>query len=222
MKRRRRPWTEAEEGTLRALYPHTRNIVLADILDRSACSVYGHACLLGIRKTPEYLASPAACRLRRGDNVGAPHRFQKGHVPANKGLRRPGWHRGRMKETWFKPGQRGRRWMPVGSTRLIDGYLYTKIRDVRSTHSGPGFVPYTVNWKPTHHLLWQKHRGTVPRGHCLIFRNGDKTDIRLGNLKLVTRSYNMRRNSIHNLPKPLAEVIQLRGALMRQIHRRTA
>jgi len=192
-------------------------------LGRSVRGINSQAGLLGLRKTAAYLASPEACRLRRGDNVGAPYRFQKGHIPANKGLRRPGWHSGRMSETWFKAGERGSRWMPIGSTRLIDGYRYTKVKDIRSTKDGPGFVPYTVNWKLTHFLLWEKaHRRRVPPGHALAFRNGDRTDIRLENLELITRRELMRRNTVHNLPKELAQVIQLRGALQRQINRRSA
>lgn len=218
-----RPCIPREIRTIRALYPHVPTVELARMIGRSLGSLGGIVQKLGLHKSAAYLASPLACRLRRGDNVGAAFRFRKGRAPANKGLRRPGWHAGRMRETWFKPGERGIRWVPIGSTRMVDGYQYTKIRDVRSTKSGEGFVPYTVNWKPTHVLLWQKaHRRRIPRGHALVFRNGDRTEIRLGNLELVTRRELMRRNSVHNLPKPLADVIQLRGALMRQINERTA
>ena len=219
---RRRRWTAADRTRLRALYPHRPTAEVARLIGRSIPAVYRKAEVQGLRKTPEYLASPAACRLRRGDNVGAPYRFQKGHIPANKGLRRPGWHAGRMAETWFKKGERGTRWMPIGSTRLIDGYQYTKTRDVRSTKSGAGFIPYTVNWKRTHVLLWTRRHGPVPRGHAVAFRNGNRADIRLENIELITRRELMRRNTVHNLPKPLAEIIQLQGALQRQINRRSA
>jgi hypothetical protein len=49
---------------------------------------------MGLRKSAEYLAGPEACRLQRGDSVGARTRFSAGHVPANKGLRRPGYFPG--------------------------------------------------------------------------------------------------------------------------------
>jgi HNH endonuclease len=218
----KRLWNAADDKLLIARYPHESTATLARQLRRSLTAVYGRARLLGLSKSAEYMASPDACRLRRGDDVGAPFRFKKGHVPANKGLRRPGWGPGRMKETQFKPGQRGSRWMPVGSTRVVDGYLYTKVRDLRSTKAGAGFVPWTRNWKVTHVLLWEKHhRRRVPRHHALAFRNGDRTDIRLDNLELITRRDLMARNTVHNLPKPLAETIQLLGALTRQIRRRT-
>lgn len=82
-------------------------------------------------------------------------------------------------------------------------------------------VPYTVNWKAEHVLIWMAARGAVPAGHAVVFRNGDKADIRLENLECIARRALMARNSVHNLPKPLAQAVQLLGALNRQIRRRT-
>jgi hypothetical protein len=123
-----------------------------------------------------------------------------------------------MRATQFKPGQRSgtaaQHYMPVGSTRTIDGYLYRKIADVPN-------VAYSVNWKPEHHLIWSAARGPIPPGHVLIFRDGDATHVRLDNLECIDRRALMARNSVHNLPKPLAQTVQLLGALNNQIRRRT-
>lgn len=214
----KRLWNPEDDQLLRERYPHEPTAALAQELRRSLSAVYVRAKALGLEKSEAYLASPAACRLRRGDHVGAAFRFKKGQAPANKGLRRPGWTRGRMKETQFRKGERSGQaaahYMPVGSTRVIDGYVYRKVSEVPN-------VPYTVNWKPAHHLLWVEAFGPVPRGHALIFKNGDRTDIRLENLQLLTRRELMLRNTVHNLPKPLASAIQLLGALNRQIRKRT-
>lgn len=216
----RRPWSREDDRRLRGFYPNTPTGEVARRLQRTVAAIYGRAGKLGLNKSPAYLASPAACRLRRGDHVGARFRFQKGHVPANRGLRRPGWGPGRMRETQFKAGQRGSRWVPIGSTKLVDGYQYTKVRDIRSTKGGRGFVPWTRNWTATHILLWEKARGPVPARHALVFKNGDRTDIRLENLELVHRRVLMARNTVHNLPKPLAQTVQLLGALRRKINRK--
>lgn len=209
----RRFWSSEDEALLRALYPNTPTAQIASRLGRSLSATYGQARKLGLEKSAEYLASPAACRLRRGDNVGAAHRFPKGHAPANKGLRRPGWGPGRMKETQFKKGV-ATNWKPVGSERLVDGYRYTKVSDIRN-------VPWTRNWKATHILLWEQHHGPLPPHHALRFKNGDRTDIRLDNLELITRQTLMAQNTVHNLPKPIAEAVQLLGALNRKINRRS-
>lgn len=210
-------WRPAEEAQLRAQYPHMSTRVIAAMLDMPIGRVHAKANKLGLFKSTEYLASPAACRLRRGDQVGKPHRFPKGHVPANKGLRRPGWFAGRMKETQFRKGQVNGQaaiiLMPIGSTRLVDGYVYIKVAAVQN-------VPYTVNWKPLHVLEWERVNGPVPKAHALRFINGDREDIRLENIECVSRAELMRRNTIHNMPKPLKDVIHLRGALERQIRRK--
>lgn len=145
----KRLWSVEDDATLTSRYPHEPTAALARELRRSVNAIYARADILGLNKSAAYLASPDACRLRRGDNVGAPTRFKKGQVPLNKGLRRPGWGPGRMKQTQFVKGARNgvaaRRWMPVGSTRLVDGYVYRKVADTPS-------VPWTKNWTPDHVL----------------------------------------------------------------------
>lgn len=212
----KRLWSAADDRMLRRRYPHEPTAVLALALRRSCSATSVRAKLLGLRKTAAYLASSAACRLRRGDGVGTRFQYQKGHVPHNKGLRRPGWHRGRMKETQFPKGNCPQTWRPVGTEVLDrDGYRKRKIADDRTR-------PSRFNWKFVHVLVWETAHGPVPKGHAVVFRNGDRADIRLANLELVTRRTLMKRNSVHTLPKPLADTIQLLGALNRQLHRRTS
>lgn len=201
---------------LRELYPDTPTAHVARRLRRTVAATYGRADKLGLNKSAEYLASPAACRLRRGDNPGVAFRFPKGHVPANKGLRRPGWGPGRMKETQFKKGvRRGvavRLYKPIGTERISkDGYLERKVNDG---------LPLQARWRAVHLVVWEAAHGPLPRGHAIAFKNGDKRDIRLDNLECITRAELMARNTVHNLPKPLAQTVQLLGALRRKINRK--
>lgn len=211
-----RPWSREDDALLRDIYPDASTADVARQLQRTVSSINGRATRLALRKSPAYLASPAACRLRRGDHVGARFRFRKGHVPANKGLRRPGYGPGRMKQTQFRKGSlngfAARRFKPIGSTRTIDGYLYRKVAAV------PG--PWTRNWKLVHLLLWESLHGPVPPRHAVVFKNGDRTDIRPENLELIHRRDLMARNTVHNLPKPLKQTVQLLGALRRKINRK--
>ncbi len=214
----KRLWSVVDDAQLRRLYPDTPTAALAKRLRRSTAATYARADKLGLHKSAAYLASPSACRLRRGDNVGAPFRFTKGHAPANKGTRRPGWAPGRMKETQFRKGALAgaaqAKWVPIG-TEVVDdeGYLKRKVTDRRD-------VPSRFNWTFVHRLVWEQAHGAVPPGFALVFRNGDRADIRLDNLELITRRDLMRRNSVHNLPKPLKQAVQLLGALNRQIRKR--
>ena len=207
-------WTAAEISRIKAEYPDTRTSDLAAALGVPAARVYAMAKKLGVSKSAAYLASPAACRLRRGDEVGKRFRFPKGHVPANKGMRRPGWSPGRMRETQFRKGQRGRNWMPLGSERInSDGYLDRKVQDT-------GYPP--TDWRAVHILLWEQHHGPVPAGHKVVFRNGNKRDVRLDNLELLSNAEMMRRNTIHRYPEEVKKAMTARGTLVRAINRRVS
>lgn len=212
----RRFWSAEEDAQLRARYPHERTVHVATALGRTVTAVYGRVHLLGLEKTEAYLASPAACRTNGRQGIST--RFKKGQVPPNKGLRRPGYSvgRGRMQETQFKKGTRSgvalQNYKPIGFERISkDGYLERKINDD---------LPFQRRWRAVHLQLWESVHGPLPKGHAIVFVNGDKRDIRIENLACVTRGALMKRNTIHNLPKPLAHSIQLIGAINRQIRRR--
>lgn len=210
-------WTPEDDAVLRTRYADTPAVELAIQLDRTRIAIYARARLLGLEKPEAYrevvnrkMGSRAAADPRSQGN-----RFPRGHRPWNKGMKglQAG---GRSRETQFKPGQRPQTWVPVGTERLDpDGYLKRKIRD----DAPPGMS--RRNWKYVHVLLWEQHHGPVPKGHNVVFRNGDKTDIRIDNLELLTRRANMLRNSMHTIyPPELVQVIQLNGALKRKIRNR--
>jgi hypothetical protein len=214
-----RQWARAEIAQLRKLYPHMSTKRVAAELGRSESSVYGAAATMGLKKSPAYLASPEACRLRRGDELGKPYRFKKGHVPVNKGLRRPGWAPGRMRTTQFKKGQisgyAARQWKPLWSDRISkDGYLEIKVRERKGR---PG------NWVGAHILLWEDKHGAMPAGHALVFKDGDKAHVALSNLELISRAELMRRNAIHNrYPEEMVRAIMMLGAVKRKLRERRA
>lgn len=112
---------------------------------------------------------------------GRTGRFEPGLKPWNKNSHFVAG--GRSAETRFKPGHRPRNWLPIGSERFSkEGYLKRKVRD----DAPPGLS--RKNWRYVHTMLWEEHHGPVPATHALLFRNGDKTDIRLENLTLVARA----------------------------------
>lgn len=207
------PWTEVEVTILRRYYPDHITRTIADALGRTERQVYQKARSLGLKKSDAYLDSPDACRLRRGDNIGKAHRFEKGQTPWNKG--KPFKAGGRSHETQFKPGSLSGRAadvvQPIGAERISkDGYLERKVNND---------LPFQKRWRAVHIIEWEAVNGPLPAGHCLVFRDGNKQNISLTNLELITRAENMRRNSYHRYPKEIALAIQLRGALNRRINR---
>jgi len=124
----RRFWSDSEIAQLRERYPTTPTKVLAAVIGHSVSSTYGKAFELGLKKSAEYLAGPDACRLRRGDAVGASTRFRPGQESWNKGKRFVAG--GRSGETRFQPGSKPHNWKPVGTYRLSkDGTLQRKVTD---------------------------------------------------------------------------------------------
>lgn len=210
----RRPWAQWEDEILVATYPHLPTAVIANAFKRGERSIYARAKLLGLQKSEAYLASPDAYRLRRDSSAGIPHRFQKGHVPANKGqkgVRVPG-----TEKTWFKAGSRSGRaaalYKPLGTERVSkDGYLERKVNDD---------MPLQKRWRAVHLLVWEAANGPLPPGHAVAFKDGNRRNVALDNLELISRRELMLRNTVHNLGPELAEVIQLRGAVTRQINKR--
>lgn len=210
----RRPWRAEDDGQLRELYPDASTADVAKRMRRSVSAVYGRAKKLGVEKSEAYRLSPAACRLRRGDNVGAAYRFQKGHAPANKGLRRPGWSAGRMRETQFRKGEFPANHDPdfyvLGALRVnTDGYIDMRV----------SFDPGALGWKPLHRILWEDEHGPVPDGYALTFKDRDRLNVDLPNLELISRADLARRNSIHNLPPELKGAITALATLKRKIRR---
>lgn len=211
----KRRWTDDEVRVLREQYPHTRTADIAAALGRTVTQLYAKADQLGVKKTAEFLISENSGRL---DGVrGSGTRFQKGITPWNKGTKGITGQHENCQRTQFKKGHFSGRaaevYKPIGTERLSkDGYLERKI------HDG---MPLQSRWRAVHIVRWEEINGPLPKGHALVFRDSDKSNTDPSNMELVTRAELMRRNSYHtNYPKEIATVIQLRGAVVRQINRR--
>jgi hypothetical protein len=212
-------WTEAELAHLRQHYPHRRTDEVAHEIGRSYGCTAGKAASLGLRKSAAYLASPEAHRLdgKRGSGT----RFQAGHTSWNKGTKGLVGVQEACRANHFKPGRpacEARNYRPIGSLRINGGgYLERKVTDE------PTLVP-ARRWVAEHRLVWEAANGPMPAGHVVVFREGRRTTdiekLTLDAVELVSRKELMSRNTLHNMPKPLAELVQLRGVLTRQINRK--
>ena len=223
----KRPWTPEEEQYVREHYRDTNTKVMAKHLNRTVGMVYQKADKFGLEKSDEYRKDPANhCGLQKGANVGAAFRFKKGQVPPNKGLRRPGWAPGRMAETQFKPGQRSGKaaenWVPIGTIKAdTEGFLRIKVREAVHGAEATGFGNTKV-WPLLNRHVWEQHKGPIPPGHVVAFKDKNRNNCDIDNLELLSLKDNMARNTIWNpvnMPKEIAELIQLKGAINRQINK---
>lgn len=186
--------------------------------------MYRRAATLGLKKADDFHTQPLAALWNGTQEPGSiAARFTPGTTPPNKGLRRPGWHAGRMRETQFKkgrPASEAHNYVPIG-TEKVDPKRRALMRKVTDD---PAIFP-TQRWRPVHVLVWEAANGPVPEGHIVVFRPGLKTlvaaEITADRLETVTLAENMRRNSYHNrFPPELKELVHLKARITRRVRRR--
>jgi len=198
----RKVWSDDELALLKKRYPDESTAVIAAAIGCSIDLVYAKASRLGLKKSDAFKSSPASGRL---DGIrGADARFKKGHIPPNKGVKGvsyPG-----MQATQFKKGTTPHNSVPVGTTVMAtDGYLKTKTAEPNQ-------------WQWTHRMNWESVHGPIDKGMMLVFKTADHENCDPSNLELVTHQEHLARNTIHNLPTELKQLIQLTGALKRKIN----
>ena len=112
--------------------------------------------------------------------------FKKGCIPFNKGLK--AWWTG-GEETRFKRGWMPWNYKPIGAERInSDGYVDIKVQDGTKQK----------NWRGKHSLVWEAHHGRpIPKGHVVIFADGNRRNFDPDNLLLVSRAQLARMNQTH-------------------------
>lgn len=220
----RRFWTVAEIALLREMYPECHGADVAAWIGHTLSAVYQAAKKHGLSKSAEYLASDTACRIQRGKQSEAmiATRFKKGQPSWTKGTKGIVGVQEGCRATQFRkgrPAHEARNYKPIGSERVnADGYLDRKVSDDQT-------IAPARRWVGVHRLVWEAAHGPIPAGHVVVFKAERHTTnaaaITLDGLELLTRVELMRRNSVHTVyPPEVARLVQLRGALNRQINQR--
>lgn len=196
------PYTQEKKKLLSKLYPNTKNIDIAKILGVTEGSVIAAGFRFKLRKSPEF--------LRLCSEKGF---YKKGQSPVNKGRKQSEWMRKEMiertKATRFKKGTIPPNHKPVGYERVSkDGYIEIKVSE--------GMRQFRLK----HRVVYEQHFGAIPKGHNVEFKDRNKMNFDPSNLVLRTRKENMKLNSVHSLPKEIADTIQMLGAMQRQINKR--
>lgn len=127
-------------------------------------------------------------------------RFEKGHVPANKGKKGYMTHEQyeKCKATMFKKGNVPANARSIGSERLDkNGYILIKMQDGHK-HK---------NWIRKHRYLYEQAHGKIPEGHKVIFADGNNRNFDLDNLILVSDAEEliMNRNKLFKQDKHLTK-----------------
>ena len=144
----------------------------------------------GVRYTVKQIKG---IRSRMKLDSGLTGRFERGHVPANKGER--GKHYAGCEKTWFRKGHKPHNHVPVNTVVMTtDGYLKRKVDE-------PDV------WRFVHIMEWEKHNGPVPEGCLISFRDGDHRNCDISNLFCCTRAEHavMNKNKLRFPDKELTE-----------------
>jgi hypothetical protein len=118
--------------------------------------------------------------------------FKKGRTPANKGKK---WseflteeQQEKARKTCFKKGNIPKQHRAVGSERInAAGYIEVKVAEPRT-------------WRKKHRIIYEEAYGKVLKGKRIIFADGNKLNLELDNLLLVTDNELLRMNN-NNLIK---------------------
>jgi hypothetical protein len=100
---------------------------------------------------------------------------------------------------------------PIGSERKRGGYLIRKVADTGDRN---------VDWRPVHHVIWERANGPIPHDHLVLFTDGNAANTDIGNLELVSRAELLARHTVHSMPQDLKELIFLKVAVQNTIHAR--
>ncbi len=104
---------------------------------------------------------------------GLDGRFKPGHIPFNKGIK--GVYAKGCEKTWFKKGSTPINHRPVESERItVDGYTEIKVGEPNK-------------WRLKQQVIWERYNGNIPKGHSILFGDGNKRNFDIDNLILVSR-----------------------------------
>ena len=133
--------------------------------------------------TEKFGEEVSAVRVRNRMNkehlkTGIDTKFEKGHIPYNKGVKRPGWRNSGS----FKQGHISAVRREIGAERCNrDGYWEVKV-------ANPSV------WKLKHKIIYEQHYGPLPEGAVILFADGNKSNLDIDNLILTTQREMMAMN----------------------------
>lgn len=197
-------FTPEEDSYIKAHYLTTPASRIAKQLGRSEGTVRQRLQLLGITVPPEI-----AQAFKRNTQ------FTKGSSPINKGKK---W-----KDFMSAEGMAASRKTTFRKGQSVHNEKHDGAISIRNDKTGRQYKWIRISkgvWRMLHVYLWEQANGKVPEGCVIIFKDADSLNVELANLQCVTLRENMLRNSLWKVyPRDIAETIQLRGALNRQINK---
>jgi len=186
------------------LYPNHSSKYIAELLGVTISKVYNTAWGAKVKKSAEYMLTPASGRIIE---PSIPNQFKPGHTPHNKGKQMDAEIYEKVAPTMFKKGNKPYNTKPNGTINVRADktgrlYQYIKIKDCQ--------------WELLQRHVWTQANGEIPTGSVVIFLDGNYLNCELSNLQVISRKENMARNTIQRYPAELQEVMKLTCKLKRK------
>lgn len=172
----RHKWTKEEKEYLAAITPGRTRKEILELMNEKFDYQFTLSQVIGMIKNNKL-------------NNGLTGRFQRGHNPWNKGTK--GLTKASI--TSFKKGNIPHNYKSIGSER-VNIYGYTEVKTAE-----PNI------WEFKHRLIWEEHYGKIPRGSVILFLDGNKSNLNIDNLILITKEQLLRMNQ-HSLIKKDADL----------------
>ena len=121
--------------------------------------------------------------LRTGINRGC---IKKGNIPANKGKKWDDYltkeQQDNCRKTTFKKGNIPHNHKKVGSERItVDGYIEIKVAEPNK-------------WESKAKVIYEEKYGKIPTGSKIIYLDGNRLNLDINNLKLISNHENLIMN----------------------------
>lgn len=154
-------YTEEEKAFFREYVPgHSRKEIREEFIRR-----FGWKITMG---------QTVGCIKRWKLNTGRTGRFEKGQQSHNKGVPMSKEVYEKASKTMFKKGNVPHNHKPVGSERVnVEGYIEIKVEEPRK-------------WRLKQRVIWEQHYGEIPKGHVIIFADGNKLNTDIENLRMIS------------------------------------
>ena len=173
-------WTEEELSYLKEIAPGRSYKEIRDLFNQRFEADLSQSAINGALKR-KHIAN------------GRDTRFQNGQESWCKGVPRASWMTPEQLEhvraNQFKPGDNRRyRDAKPGTERVTkDGYIEVRMEGpVRSYQYGKRKATHC--WRFKHVLIWEEANGPVPKGHKILFLDGNTQNFSIDNLVCISRA----------------------------------
>lgn len=207
--RKSRFLTPQMQEILALVYSHMSNEQISQDFGIPEPALAKYASQLGLKKDPEWRRQQLSNMAKA---LPAHCKFQKGQTPWSKGISDPShpYHQRGVYTSGRHHNQRDIgsltfRARKVGSEMV--NYLYVKTEPRK--------------WVPLQVAMWQEyHQQSLPPGHIVVFKNGDRLDFNKDNLMAVTMPELSLCRAVYGAPLDLLPLVKQHAAIAKLIAQR--